>query len=201
MPSRRSHAWLSVGVLALGLTAAAPAMAEPALTAAVDAGHRRFGVTTDVGVPDGANAALVFRPIRALRLHAGGGYNLISSGVRAGVSVVPLSSWVSPTLSIDAGRYFEGDANPIARRIQGDSTYSSPMLERVGYDYVNAHLGLEFGRQWATFYIHAGMSRVSGTVYGIAEEIGEEDVTLEEDPDVTLWSPSARIGLIVYVAK
>ncbi len=200
MPSRGSHAWLSVGAVALGLSVATPAHAEPSLTARAERGHRRFGVTVDAGVPDGAQAALVFRPIRALRVHAGGGYNLVSKGVRGGLTLAPLSSWFSPTLSIDVGRYFEGDANPLAQRIKGDPTYSSPMLERVGYDYANAHLGLEFGRQWATFYVHAGVSRVSGTVYGVAEAIGE-DVTIEGDPDVTLWSPSARIGLIVYVAK
>jgi hypothetical protein len=191
-----------VGALAGVSGSLAEAHAEPAGVVASlgDSGVRRFGVMADAGVPDGATASLVFRPIRMVRLHAGGGYNMVSTGVRAGVSVVPLSSWVSPTVTVDVGRYAEGDANPLARTLSGDSTVSSPMLERVGYDYLNAHVGLELGRTWATFYLHAGMSRVSGQIRGL-EEAAEGDVTISEDPNVTMWAPSARIGLIVYVAK
>lgn len=200
MQARRSSVLLGATALALGLTAEAHADPAGGIAAALGGGHRRFGLMVDAGVPDGANAALVFRPLRQIRVHAGGGYNLVSTGVRAGVSVVPLSTWIAPSLTVDVGRYFEGDANPIVQKVMGDSTYSSPLLERVGYDYLNAHVGLEVGRQWATFYVHAGMSRVWGQIHGLAEAAGE-DVTVSGDPDVTMWSPSARIGLIVYVAK
>jgi hypothetical protein len=203
MHVRRTKA-VALAVLALGLTAS-QASADPvgAVTGALDRGHRRFGLMVDAGAPDGANASLVVRPLRFLRLHAGGGYNAVSTGVRAGFSLVPLSSWVSPTVTVDAGRYFEGDANPIARTVMGDPEFSSPALEKVGYDYLNAHLGFELGRQWATFYVHAGMSRVSGQVHGLSEVLADEEanVTVSDDPDVTMWTPSARIGLIFYVLQ
>ena len=154
-----------------------------------------FGVTADVGVPDGANAALVYRPIRALRVHAGVGHNYVSRGVRGGITLVPLASVVTPTLSVDYGRYFTGDANPLARMITGDDTFQSSALEEVGYDYANAHVGLEVGRTRATFYVHAGASRITGDVRGLESE----SVTFSQDPKLTMRTVSARVGLIIYV--
>src|SRR6185369_4854552 len=107
------------------------------------------GVMTDAGLPDGLAASLVVRPTSWLRLHGGGSYNLISAGVRAGVTLVPFG-W-GPSLSIEGGHYFEGDANNLMRRFAGSSWSSNAALERVGYDYANAHLGLDFGSRRATF--------------------------------------------------
>ncbi len=156
----------------------------------------RYGVMTDVGVPDGANASLVVRPIRMLQLHGGVGSNGVTTGMRAGVTVVPLSWWCSPSVSLDVGRYPEGDANWIVRKVMSDPTFMSPTLERVGYDYLDAHVGLELGSKRVTFYIHAGASRIVGNLRNLSDPA--KGVTFSDDPKVTLWSPSVRIGLIVY---
>jgi hypothetical protein len=188
MPERRLLAVLA----ALGAMCAT-AHAEP-----------RFGIMTDVGVPDGGNASLVFRPVRALRLSVGMGDNMISRGVRGGLTWVPFGWWMSPTVSVDYGHYVDGDANPLARMVTGDKTFSSRELDRVGYDYANAHVGLEFGRTWFTFYIHAGMSWVSGSVRGldtVASGMSSSSITFTSDPTVTLWAASARVGFILYLAK
>src|SRR5438105_2350281 len=50
------------------------------------------GVMMDAGAPDGANASLVFRPLSWLRAHGGGGYNMISKGIRAGATLLPFGS-------------------------------------------------------------------------------------------------------------
>lgn len=157
-----------------------------------------IGVMGDVGVPDGAVASLVYRPTSTLRLHAGVGNNLVSNGARAGITLVPLSTWATPTLSLDYGRYFEGDANPLARRLSGDAAYSSTLLERVGYDYANGHVGVELGRERATFYLHAGVSRVTSAVYGLDAAMDGSSITVG-DSQLTIWSVSGRVGLIVYV--
>jgi hypothetical protein len=186
---------------------AAPAVASPetSVTAAAPV-TPWIGVMADVGLPDGATASIVVRPIRSLRVHAGVSHNMISLGERVGLTWVPLSWWVSPTLSVEYGHYAEGNANPLARAVMGDATFESKILERVGYDYANAHLGLEFGRKWFTFYIHAGMSRITGTVHNIDSETmtgneGTTTVTFSKDPSIKLWGPSARIGFVVYLAK
>jgi hypothetical protein len=160
----------------------------------------------DAGLPDGANASLVVRPCSWARAHAGGGYNLISAGVRGGLTLVPFGSGLSAT--VEAGRYFEGDANGLAQRFAG-SSFQSALLERVGYDYANAHLGLDFGSRSFTFYIHAGMSYVRAKVHNLDSAVGSTatsdgangstEITVPQDPTVRAWFPSAKLGFVVYL--
>jgi hypothetical protein len=156
---------------------------------------RAFGVMADAGVPDGAMASLVYRPVSQIRLHGGVGHNGVSKGARVGVTLTPFRTWFSPTLSADYGRYAEGDANPLVRMVTGDEGFSSGLLERVGYDFANAHLGFAFGRKRFSFYLQAGMSRTSGTLH--PEQMSS--VTFTEDPHVTIWSVSARLGFVLYI--
>jgi len=162
--------------------------------------ERSLGVTVDAGVPDGAGASLVYRPISRLRLHAGATHNFITTGVRAGVTLAPLRTWFSPTLNFDVGGYKEGDANPLIQMVSGDSSFHNDSFERVGYRYANAHLGLEFGRERATFYIHAGASYIATQVHELdgSSEDGSTMVTFTEDPNVRMYTVSARLGLIIY---
>jgi hypothetical protein len=165
----------------------------------------RIGAMADVGVPDGASVSIVYRPIRVVRAYAGLSHNAISLGERVGLTVSP-GWWASPTLTVEYGHYAEGNANPIVRMATGDNTFSSAVLERVGYNYGNARLGLELGRKWFTFYLHAGVSRITGQVHNLAaetmsESTGTTTVSFPRDPSVRLWAPSASLGFIVYLAK
>jgi hypothetical protein len=193
-------------LVALATLGAAPAAASPDASLTKVEATRRFGAMADVGLPDGATVALVVRPIRALRAHAGLSHNAISLGQRVGVSWIPLAWWASPTLSLEYGRYAEGNANPLVRMATGDEAFSSAILERVGYRYANAHIGVELGRKWFTFYLHAGVSRLDTTVHNISSETmteaaGRTTVTFSKDPSITVTGPSARIGFIVYLAR
>jgi hypothetical protein len=164
------------------------------------------GVMADVGLPDGAGASLVYRPRKWVRLHGGGTYNMISSGVRAGASFTPLG-W-GPSLTVEGGHYFDGDANGLVRKFAGASYQSNAVLERIGYDYANAHLGLELGFRRATFYIHGGMSFIRATVHNIDQAIQSEtssdgssstQLSVKQDPTIRAFTPSAKLGLIVYL--
>jgi hypothetical protein len=165
-----------------------------------------FGVMLDAGLPDGANASLVLRPYSWLRAHGGGGTNAIGAGVRAGVTLMPFGS--GPSATLEAGHYFDGNANGLARRFAG-STFSSALLERVGYDYANAHLGLDFGSERVTFYIHGGMSYIRAQIHNFDSIVastasdngsnGATEISITKDPTIQAWIPSAKLGLIVYL--
>jgi hypothetical protein len=158
-----------------------------AASASADSKLPAFGVMADAGVPDGGTASIVYRPFSALRLHGGVGHNAISTGVRVGVTYAPFKTWFTPTVSVDYGHYPEGDANPVLRRFMGED-YTAEMLEHVGYDYANGHLGLAFGRKRFSFYLQAGMTRLTSHLY--------DDMTSVK---LTMWSPSARLGFVLYV--
>lgn len=164
----------------------------------------KLGVMADVGVPDGGTAALVVRPVSLVRVSAGASYNTVSPGVRGTVTLIPLSTWITPTVSASYGRYFERDATGTARTVSGDAMLSSPALERVGYDYADAHVGLELGQRHATFFIHAGFTRVAGHVRNLDEATASDEpssvsVSFTKDPSFTVTSLSARVGLIFYI--
>lgn len=164
-----------------------------------------LGLMLDAGVPDGANFSLAVRPRAWIRGQVGGGSNLISKGVRAGVSLIPFGQ--GPSLSFEAGRYFEGDANGLVQKVASNFS-GSPVLERVGYDYANAHIGLELGKRWVTFFIHGGMSYVRAQVRNLNAEIAGQSekqadgstttVTVNKDPIVRAYTPSLKLGLLVY---
>jgi len=138
---------------------------------------------------------------------------MISKGVRVGLSLLPFGRGPSGTL--EAGRYFAGDASAAVAQVSGANVQGSvfsPLLQRVGYDYVNAHLGLDFGYKRATFYIHGGMSYVRGTipkssigdVFNNQPSINGEtasgtQISVKSDATITYIGPSAKIGLIVYL--
>lgn len=216
------HATAKLGALAALPIAlwAIPAAAEPVQATASlsakasapdDSGmfssdRPRIGAGLDLGVPDGATVSVVYRPFRALRAHVGVSHNAISLGQRAGITLSPFAWFVAPTLSLEYGRYAEGNANPIARIVTGDQTFSSGVLDRVGYQYASAQLGFEVGRKWFTFYLHAGVSRVTGTVHNIDSETmssnsGTTVVSFNQDPHIRMWTASARLGFVVYLAK
>jgi hypothetical protein len=179
-------------VALLLLAAAAPARAD----------DDRLGLMFDAGFPDGGNASLVLRPFAGLRLAAGGGTNLISPGVRGG------ASWVFPAgfvVSVEGGHYFSGDATSVARVVSGNSNLDSPALRDVSYDYVDLHAGIEFGPPTAKFFIHGGSSYVSGAVKNAGASAnqalgqGMTTITFAQDPRITGWVISARVGVILYL--
>jgi hypothetical protein len=177
--------------------AAPPPPAAPAL--------RHIGLMMDAGLPDGFTASLVYRPASWVRTELGGGYNLISPGVRAGATLVPFG-W-GPSATLEAGHYFDGNANNLARKFAGSDFKDSALLERVGYDYANGHLGFEIGMRRMTFYIHGGMSYLHGKVHNADSVVQEHagsllgqgsTVTVKGDPVVRAFVPSAQMGVIVY---
>jgi hypothetical protein len=157
----------------------------------------------DMGVPDGLNGSVVYRLFRPLNLHAGLGTNLISYGVRAGASLYILPTTVSPTLNVEAGHYFPGDANATANRLGLSSGADNPLLREVGYDYANLHLGLDIGRESSSFYIHVGVSTVRGKLRHLDETVSDDadedlNIDVRRTATATLVGPSGRIGFVFF---
>src|SRR4051794_18607446 len=107
---------MSVFVCASALSLAlgqAPAVAHSS-TAPPERAPAVWGAALDVGVPDGAGASVVFRPAPWLRFAASGLHNAVSPGVRASATYAPFSPGLTPSLTLEGGHFFPGNANGVA---------------------------------------------------------------------------------------
>jgi hypothetical protein len=164
-----------------------------------------LGVMVDAGVPDGLIGSLTIRPQKWVRVSGGGGTNGISRGWRAGISLLPFGT--GPSASFEYGRYQDGNANTLAQKI---GLGSSPLLERIGYEYMNAHLGLDSGSRRFVVFLHGGVTMLRGQLHNLnaaipASTIGSPGVTgttqvvVPQDPNARAVGPSVKLGLIVYI--
>jgi hypothetical protein len=164
----------------------------------------RFGLSGSLGFPDGIVASGLFRPIDMLRLTAGGSWNYFGFGLQAGVDVKPLQWPIAPTLGVEAGHYFDADLTWLAAQDAGVPPELEPLLEKVGYSYATAHLGVEVGssRRFVLF-ARAGISYLWTTVRGAADAVetsGTGTVRVRiEDPEFRATIPSVKAGIIFFL--
>ena len=196
-------------VLALGVgvearaqdsTSSDPSSAEPQAEAPGD--KLGFGVMLDVGAPDGVGVSAVVRPVRWLRINAGFTTNTLSLGVRGGISLVPLTAFITPSINLDLGHYFDANYNELVDRFGGIPLQTRAPINDVGFNYGGASLGLEIGKpERFAFSLRVGLSRGS-LVIDEAQQL-LQDVT--GDPDITatpltfrFTTPAVKLGFLLY---
>ena len=186
-----------------------PPAVEPAPPQSQLVGHRPrkdehdrawLGAGVDVGLsgplPD-LGVLFAYQPMRWLRLGAGVGTNLIGVGLKGSVTLV--NPYVLPlSLTGEAGRYFQADANPAVRRFasQDDDVAS---LKHVGYDFTNLLVGLDAGSGGARFYLRAGATFVRARVSSFEETLRSADVSVTRttDPQVSYAGPTLKLGFLL----
>ena len=202
---------LSIVFCVLAITSSAwakPPSSEPASEEPqVEARPRlkQLGLALQAGVPDAATASVVYRPWQWLRLHAGPGYNMVGFSAQGGVALIPFG-W-GPSLTLEGGHFFDANANKFARKMAGPSYTDIAVLNRFGYDYANAHLGLELGKETFTFFIHGGMSYFGMAVKDVdtalqsatQKSMSTTEVHVGAPIKVHAFVPSMKLGFMVYV--
>jgi hypothetical protein len=189
----------TVLAVALMLLGSARAEEAPAPRPGLFYAGTHFGLQLDAGLPSGGTVALVARPWKFLRVNGGMGYNAIGFGVKGGVALVPFHWAVVPTLSLEGGRFFPADASRFAG---GGSGAARQLLSDVGYDYLSADLGLEFGSQNRfVFYLRAGLSQVQARIHNVNAAMQEANAGVRmtaADPAVSARLPTVRVGFLIY---
>lgn len=186
-------------------SATAPAAAEPPAALPQEGGEPplRFGLMLDVGVPDGIGAAAVMRPLEWLRLNAGVVTNTVGFGVRAGASLAPFRSLVTPSLNVDLGHYFKADYSKLPERFGSAPSTATASLRDVGYTFGSASLGLELGSQRGlSFFLRAGLSYWDFSEADAEEALRDaaDDPTLTATPvSLRLSSPSVKLGFTLFL--
>ena len=189
----------AVALLSPALASAEEPRPAAALRAKPSTSSKWLGAMVDLGAPDILGASILINPWPWLRLHIGGSTNAVSGGIRGGITYVPFDYWVTPSVTVEAGHFFEGNANWITRKFG----FESAVLDRVGYTYANAHLGLEFGsRNSFQFFVHGGFSILRTKIRNlqdvVREETGDSSVDFK-DPTLRYIGPSAKLGFVFYL--
>jgi hypothetical protein len=162
-----------------------------------------FGLLLDAGIPDGAGLSAAFRPSRSVRLHLGATHNGIRLGGRAGLTLLPMTGWYTPSFSFEVGHTLSGDAAKLARRMADVSQPPIHSMERVGYSYASTHLGFELGGPGNfTFFVRAGVSWIELDVPNV-EQLGHPFIeslgeTGAKGGRFVYMMPSAKLGMVFY---
>ncbi|MCP3141714.1 hypothetical protein [Pyxidicoccus xibeiensis] len=165
-------------------------------------GLRKFGLLLDAGAPHGVGLSAVVRPLPWLRLQAGPTTNTLSFGLRGGASILPLQTFIAPSLNAEAGHYFGSDYNDVVDWLGASPSRSAAAIKDVTYDYVTGSVGLEIGSASRfNFFLHLGISYVALNVDDASALL--QDAT--DDPDVTARDlhvratiPSVKVGFLFY---
>src|SRR5262249_22303095 len=140
----------------------------------------------DFGSPDLINFSALFRPWHWVRLAFGIGTNTANVGLHGGVTFVPLNRRVSPSATIEGGRFFTGSSDFLTDPLSTKTFH----INQIGYDYANLHLGIEVGQpqRWQV-YLHGGASYLSVDVQGVPSTkptSGNQQLTYS-NPHADVW--------------
>jgi hypothetical protein len=162
-------------------------------------GGNHFGILVDGGVPGGAGLAGTFRPWRFLRVEGGLNWNYVSLGLRGGVTVIPFEWGITPTLHLEGGHFFSGDAS----RFTNDPG-PKVLLAQVPEDYMSASLGLEFGSQQRfVFFLRMGLCWIRTEARNVKEAILAQDpsanVKSAGNMPLLLQVPTVSAGVLLFL--
>jgi hypothetical protein len=143
----------------------------------------------------------VFRPYSAVRLNGGVNYDVAGFGVRAGASLIPFEWAITPTLNVEGGHYFDGDASRFA-----SSPGARVLLSPVQYDFVTTSVGLEFGSQERfVFFLRGGISWIWSGAHNVRDAVTAQNpgsasqLLRADDVSVFARAPSLSLGFLLYV--
>jgi hypothetical protein len=155
----------------------------------------------DAGVPSGAGLAAMFRPWRLVRVEGGLNYNYLSLGLRGGLTLIPFEWAVTPTLHVEGGHFFDGDASSFT----SDPT-TKILLSHVPEDYFSASLGLEFGSQQRfVFFLRLGLSWIWTQASNVAQAVNASNsggATTAKSADnipLLVQVPTLSLGALLYL--
>jgi hypothetical protein len=167
----------------------------------VEAPLPKLGLRLGAGLPDGATANVVLRPLPYLRLQAGPAWNYLAFGLQAGAAITPFRWAVSPVLEASYGHFFGADLNKVFKDVPAEV---KPMVKDIGYDYLSGQVNLEFGSpRGYTFSLGLGLAYLWTDVKGTATVIRnqgtpDEATVTVSNPSFRAVIPSLRLGMLYY---
>ncbi|RKG95529.1 hypothetical protein D7V97_37045 [Corallococcus sp. CA053C] len=200
LPMRRRTPLLH-SPLALGCLAAL-GFATPALAQDDGAPKHTLGLLVDAGAPHGVGVSAVVRPASWLRLQAGPTTNTLSFGLRGGVSILPMQTFISPSFNAEVGHYFGSEYSDVLDWLGREPSTTSQAIRDVTYNYVTGSAGLEVGAHSRfNFFLHVGLSYVALTVPDptpLLQDAADDSSVTSGPLHMRATIPSVKLGFILY---
>jgi hypothetical protein len=152
--------------------------------------YPKLGFALGVGVPHAATLDVLYRPLPWLRLSAGPSWAYVGWGLHGGVVLSPIRWAISPTIGLEAGRFFRVDAN---KYFTSADPGMKPLLSQVQLEYLAATIGLEFGSQRGfSFSLRAGLAWLQVDARGTGTFASNGGTPGASDAVVTVTDPAIR---------
>jgi len=156
-----------------------------------------LGLQLSLGAPDGFGLSAFVRPLPWLRVDAGGSYNVLSFGIQGGVTLMPWSGRITPTLRLGVGQFFDNDVRDELGGSFPDAL--DPALRRFGYHFYTAQLGLELGNEnGVQFFARGGLAWIRSDLESTTFRDGDTTVTADGN-DISATTPSVQLGVLMHL--
>ena len=160
--------------------------------------HRYFGLSSDIGMPDGLNLGLVLAPVAWMRLGASLGTNSASLDYRGGLTVLP-AGW-GPSFSLEVGHCNTAATTSTIREFFTVPSWVRSYVQQLGYTYVNAHVGFDYRIGGLTLFAHGGYTYLMATIRSpdavVVDSQTNTSIKIAQDGNVTAYTLSAKAGVI-----
>lgn len=154
---------------------------------AANAQNKYVGMQFDTGIPDGMALGINIKPnVKWLHMNLSGTYNILSPGVRGGITLDPLKFPIAPTFTLEGGHYFEGKI---------------PSKEiKISYNYFNLQPGLEFGnRDSFRVFFRGGVSWINMNISNLSSALESNSDTIIGDASIKMKIvPTAKLGFLIF---
>jgi hypothetical protein len=159
-----------------------------------------LGVQLTAGAPQGFGAAAVIRPLPWLRGSFGFAHNVLGPGIQGSLTAIPFRWSVAPSLTLEAGKFFETD---VSDDFSGTFPEAfDPALQKFGYEFYSAQLGLEFGSQRSfSFFVRGGLAWVRSGLDDVRNYRPSGSNTTVDVSGLKLRAtvPTVNLGFLLYV--
>jgi len=123
-----------------------------------------------------------------------------SHGTEAGATLILFQTWITPTLTAEAGHYSGGDAFSRIRAMTKSPYLDSSLQRSFNSDYQTGYLGIELGARDVAISINVGLTRALNSHQNIQsglEVAPSKPVASVEDIRTAQIGPAAKIALVI----
>lgn len=121
-------------------------------------------------------------------------------GTEAGATLILFQSWITPTLTAEAGHYSGRDTFSRIRALTKSPYLDSSLQRSFNSDYQTGYFGIELAARHVAISINVGLTRAQNSnqsIQSALEVTPSKPVASVEDIRTAQIGPAAKIALVI----